>query len=347
MEKAAKDEATGIGETPEAPPSAQMIQLLGGFQFSQALYVIAKLDVASRLDGGAMAIDELAAACGARPELLRRLIRSLAPLGVFHRPDEDTVETTPLGATLSTRRPDSVRDIALYYMETHYLPFSELLHTARTGEPAARRYLGRPFFDWVVATPGMAGLQSRAMAGFTGGLRDRMFDGYRLPEGEVVADIGGADGTILARLLAGEPARRGILFDLPEIVPGARKKIDDLGMADRVEVVPGDFFDSVPAADVYVLAAVLHDWDDDSCLRILRSVRSAAAPGARIVVIEGVVPPGDVPHPTKMIDLTMLALTTGKERSATEYAELFAAAGFTLDRIVPTSQYSFIEARLT
>ena len=332
--------------TAQEQPSIQMIQLLGGFQISQALFAIAECDVASHLDDGPRDIDELAAECGVRADLLRRLVRSLAPLGVFHQPDENTVGTTPLGAALSTRHPDSVREIARYYKETHYLPFSELTHTVRTGETASQRYLGQPFFDWVVADPEISELQNRAMAGFTGGLRGRMFENYRLPGGDVVADIGGADGTVLARLLADDPERRGILFDLPGIVPSARDNLADLGVADRVEIVAGDFFESVPKADVYVMGFILHDWDDASCERILRSIRKAAAPGARVVLIEGVVPPGDGPHPTKMIDLTMLALTGGKERSATEYADLFRSAGFTLDRIVPTPQYSFIEATL-
>ncbi|MFF0042378.1 methyltransferase [Streptomyces mirabilis] len=279
--------------------------------------------------------------------MLNRLIRSLAPLGVFRQPTEDTVELTPLGATLSARRPGSLRDVALYWMETHYLPFSEILHTVRTGEPAAQRSFGKPFFDWIVAAPVRAELQNRGMAGLVGGMGDRMFDGYRLPAGEVVADIGGADGTILTRLLASEPARRGILFDLPEILPGARKTIEEAGTADRVDVVAGDFFESVPSADVYVPAAILHDWDDASCVRILESVGRTAAPGARLVVIKGVVPPDDEPHATKLIDLVMLALTTGRERGAAEWQRLFAGAGFVLDRIVPTPRdYSFIEARL-
>ncbi|MEU6553119.1 methyltransferase [Streptomyces sp. NPDC046915] len=347
MDKAEPQETVSADVPDGPPPSLHMVQLLAGFQFSQALYAIAKLDVASQLDDGARAIDELAANCGARPELLRRLIRSLAPLGVFRQPNEDTVELTPLGATLSARRPGSLRDVALYWMETHYLPFSEILHTVRTGEPAARHYFGKPFFDWIVADPDMAELQNRGMAGLVGGIRDRMFDDYRLPAGEVVADIGGADGTILSRLLAAEPARRGILFDLPEILPSARKKIEETGMADRVDVVAGDFFESVPSADVYVMAAILHDWDDASCVRILQSVKRAAAPGARLVVIEGVVPPGDEPHATKLIDLVMLALTTGKERGEAEWQQLLSTAGFALDRIVPTKEdYSFIEARL-
>ncbi|WP_413798442.1 methyltransferase [Streptomyces iranensis] len=347
MKKTQPQYMDGTEAPHEPPPSLQMLQFLAGFQISQALYVIAKLDVASQLDGGPKSVAELAARCGARPEMLRRIVRSLAPLGIFRQPSEDMVELTPLGATLSTQRPDSLREVALYWMETHYLPFSEILHTVRTGEPAAQHYFGKPFFDWIVADPHMAELQNRGMAGLVGGMRDRMFDGYRLPAGDVVADIGGADGTILSRLLASEPARRGILFDLPEILPSARKKIEEGGMAERVDVVAGDFFVSVPSADVYVMAAILHDWDDASCVRILESIKEAAAPGARLVVIEGVVPPGDEPHATKLIDLTMLALTTGKERDAAEWQQLFSTAGFVLDRIVPTADdYSFIEARL-
>ncbi|MFI5717940.1 methyltransferase [Nocardia sp. NPDC051750] len=348
MENTPVNESAGNGVAPETSSAPGMIQLLAGFQISQALYVVAQLDIATQLDDGPRTIDDLAATCGARPEVLRRLVRSLAPLGVFRGLDGDKVETTPLGATLSTRRPDSLRDIAMYWMETHYLPFSELLHTARTGETAAHQYLGQPFFDWVVATPGMPELQSRAMAGLTSGLRDRMFEEYRLPAGDVVADIGGADGTILARLLQADPTRRGILFDLPEVVQYAQKKIAELGMADRIDTVAGDFFESVPQADVYVMAAILHDWDDAACVRILNSIKSAAAPGARVVLIEGIVPPGDEPHATKLIDLTMLGVNTGKERSAAEFTELLASAGLTLDRIVPTpEQYSFIEAHFS
>ncbi len=347
MDSMSESEAGGSVAPQQPPVGAAMIQLLGGFQISQALYAVAALDIATQLDNGPRTIDELAATCGARPELVRRLVRSLAPLGVFHDLGDDTVETTPLGATLSAERPGSVRDIALYWMETHYHPFGELLHTVRTGETAAQRYLGQHFFDWIVATPGMAELQNRAMAAITSGLRDRMFDGYHLPAGDVVADIGGADGTILARLLESEPTRRGVLFDLPEVVPGAQKKIAEAGLTDRIAVVSGDFFESVPQADVYVLAAVLHDWDDESCVRILHSIKNAATSGARLVVIEGVVPAGDEPHATKLIDLIMLAINGGKERSATEFAALLASAGFTLDRIVPTAdQYSFLEAHL-
>lgn len=152
---------------------------------------------------------------------------------------------------------------------------------------------------------------------------------------------------MLARLLENEPVRRGIVFDLPEVVPDAQRHIELQALTDRVEVVAGDFFASVPRADVYVLSYILHDWDDDKCRRILGSIEAAAEPGARLVVVEGIVLAGDEPHLTKAIDLVMLAMMGGKERSADEFEQLLSSAGFTLDRIVATpSPFSFIEATL-
>jgi hypothetical protein len=329
------------------PPAMQMIQLLGGFQLAQALYVVAKLDIATQLDDGPKTVADLAASSGAQPEPLGRLIRTLAPIGVFRHLPDGKVETTPLGATLSAHRADSVRAPALFWMETHYLPFSDLLHNVRTGETAATHYFGEPFFDWLVKDAERAELLSSAMANVTGSLRDGMLEGYRLPAGAVVADIGGASGSVLVRLLENEPDRRGIVFDMPEVVPDAQRYVEQQGLTDRVDVVAGDFFESVPPADVYVLSYILHDWDDDSCRRILGSIKTAAKPGARLVVVEGVVPAGDEPHFTKSMDLVMLAMHGGKERNADEFEQLLSSAGFALDRVVPTpTPFSLIEATL-
>ncbi|HEY4017746.1 MAG TPA: methyltransferase [Pseudonocardiaceae bacterium] len=330
----------------EVPEPMQMIQMLGAFQISQALYVVAKLGLATALADGPRSIEDLAAATGATPDAAERIIRTLAPLGLF-RTDGERIEATSLGLTLAEGHPGSVRDVALWWMETHYAPFGELLHTAVTGENAATAHYGKPFLEWVTNTPEAAGLLTGGMASVTQSLRAAMFDDYSLPDGNLVADIGGADGSVLCQLLAGEPDRRGIVFDRPGVVPLARTSLTDHGLASRVDVQPGDFFESVPQADIYILSYILHDWDDESCLRLLRTIGNAAAHGARLVIIEAVIPTGDTPHFAKMTDLTMLAMTTGRERTAAEYQTLLAAAGYTLDRILPSpTPFSFIEATL-
>lgn len=332
---------------PAPPPTARMIELMAGFQLSQALYAVAKLDVPTLLaEDGPLPVSALADRAGAHPGALHRLIRSLTPLGVF-RGEGDLIHVTELGATLSRNHPSSMYDVLCYWMETHYGPFGELLTTARTGTPGADAHLGESFFDWITADTDRAELQNRAMAGMSSSVRAGVFDDYVLPAGEVVADIGGASGNVLTELLELNPDRRGIVLDLPAIVPGAHENLARVGMADRVEVVAGDFFTSVPTADVYLLSYVLHDWDDESCLRILRSVAAAADTGARLLLLESVVPADELPHLSKLTDLTMLGITTGQERSADEYRALLDRAGFTLDRTVSTSSpYSIVEATL-
>lgn len=325
-------------------PSAVMTQMAAGFQVSQALYVIAKLDIATQLDDGPLTVHELATRTGAHQPALRRLIRTLAPLGIFTTSD-GTTSTTPLGAVLSRNHPESVHGLIRFWMETHYLPFSTLLHTVRTGEVGTTKYLGKPFFDWITDDPQRAELMSQAMADITAGLRTGMFDHYQLPAGDLVADIGGGDGSILRTLLKNRPERRGIVFDLPAIIPTADASITRDGLTDRIQTMSGDFLDKVPTADIYLLGFILHDWDDHTCARILGTIHAAAQPGARLLIIEGVVPTGDEPHLIKLIDLTMLGLLPGRERDAHEYQDLLATNGFILDRIVDTATpLSIIEA---
>lgn len=337
-----------VGEQPAPVSNAvRMIQMLAGFQVSQALYVVAKLGIATALLAGPRSIEELAVTTQADSDALRRLVRLLATLGVFRRTDEDTVEITELGATLAEGPPDSVRAFACYWMQTHYAPFGESLSAARTGEQVTTRYYGIPYFDWIFADPQRVEMLNGAMANIFNAVRAGMFDSYQLPPGDTVADIGGSDGTLLSRLLAGDVNRRGIVFDRPEVVPAARKVLAGNGLADRIDVIGGDFFDSVPTADIYVLSSILHDWDDASCTRILRTIAKPASPGARVVLIESVLPPGDAPHFAKTLDVIMLVAHGGRERTPAEFEALLATGGFTLERIVPTvTPFSFIEASL-
>jgi DNA-binding Lrp family transcriptional regulator len=329
----------------ELPPSLLMMQMLAGFQVSQALYTVAELDVAGLLLERPRPIGELADAAGADPDALRRIVRFLETVGVF-RVQGGVVEVAELGATLAEGAPGSVRGLARYWMETHYASFGDLLHTLRTGEPAATHHLGKPFFDWIAENPRLAELQNAGMA--TGGAavqRDAALAGYRLPPGHVVADLGGSDGHNLSQLLAAEPDREGIVFDLPEVVAGAHPVLAAAGLTDRVRVVEGDFFMSVPAADVYVMSTVLHDWNDEKCLRILGNITKIAPAGTRLVLLEMVIPEDASPHPAKAIDLVMLAMLDGRERTAEEWRELLWTGGFSLDRVVESpSPFSIIEA---
>lgn len=330
-----------------APSTAAMMQLMTGFQISQAIYVVAKLGVATILEqDGPKTVAELATRTEAAPEALARIVRTLAPLGVFSTEGE-LVSITPIGATLSETHSQSLHAFARLWMETHYLPFSELIHTVRSGEPACNKYFGEPLFEWLARDSEREALFSQAMANLTSTLRTGMFDDYQLPPGRVVADIGGSNGSVLIELLHrdGDPTRRGIVFDRPTVISNAESSVAAAGLTDRVERIGGDFFTAVPKADIYVLGFILHDWSDEESRRILAAIASAADKGARVLLIEGVVPPGDEPHFIKALDLTMLGMLTGKERSEYEYRELLATAGFTLDRVVATaSPFSILEA---
>lgn len=187
------------------------------------------------------------------------------------------------------------------------------------------------------------------MASMTDSVQGDVFAGYRLPDGDLVADIGGADGSVLTRLIRDEPARRGIVFDLPEVVSAAATRVSEAAVVGRISLVGGDFFDGVPAADVYVLSTVLHDWDDASCGVLLGRIVAAARPGARLVLVETIMPVTNEPHFSKQSDLTMLGMVRGRERTLAEFTDVLAAAGFVVDRLVPTpptSPYGIVEATL-
>jgi hypothetical protein len=332
-----------------ADHTTTMQQMLTGYELSQALFAIAATEVPTVLDrAGKLSLDELAQRTKTNPAALARLVRSLVAHGVF-RLDAGQVSLTDLGATLSADHPRSLRGIAIGAKNLHYLPFSELEHTLRTGQPAATKYYGMPYFDWITADPARASLFRDAMGTFMATLRQGMLDGYRLPTGDVIADVGGGNGHVLIGLLTapGAEHRRGILLDLPETVDSARAVLTATGLTDRIDLIGGDFFQTVPAADIYLLGWVLHDWDDADARRILTAIAGAAQPGARLLIFESVMPDGDEPHPSKAMDVTMLAILGGQERTEEEYRALLDSTGFHLDKVVPTpSPFAVLEATL-
>jgi O-methyltransferase domain/Dimerisation domain len=315
----------------EPPPPVRMVELLGGFRISQALYAAAALGVADQLVAGPAPVKALAERVGAHAPSLHRLLRTLASVGVFTEPQPGVFALTPLGQTLTSSQPGSMRDLAIMWMETHYAPFAELIHAVRTGRPAAEQLYGEPFFAWLSHHPEQASRFSGAMANLTsGGFKTAAIASLPLGGTRTIVDVGGADGTVLATILAGHPHMRGVLFDLPHVITDAPRTLARHGVDDRVDCVGGDFFESVPAgADAYLVSVVLHNWPDQQAQRILANIAAAGGSGGRLLMIEFVVPPGDTPHLSKMSDLNMLAMLDGKERTETEWRELLTAADFT------------------
>src|SRR5690242_13296906 len=231
-------------------------------------------------DGQRPPAEVLAERTGAHAPSLYRLLRTLASVGVFTEPEPGVFALTPLGQTLTSGQPGSMRDVIIMFMETHYAPFGELIHTIRTGQPAAERYYGEPSFTWLSHHPDQASRFTGAMANLTGGFKTAAIASLPLDGTRTIVDVGGADGSVLAAILAAHSQMRGVLCAPPHVVTAAPQTLATQGVADRAECVGGDFFESVPAdGEVYLLSLVLHDWPDPQAQRILANI-AAVGPGA-------------------------------------------------------------------
>lgn len=331
--------AGGSATPPTEPPRTTLTRLLMGQVASQALYVAAKLGVADLLAGGPRPVDELAEAVGADAGALARLLRALAGFGIFAEVTPGSFGLTSLGDCLRDDRPDSARPAAILYGEEYRWGIDELMRSVRTGAPAFEHVGGAPFFAYLEHHSDVAARFDRNMSGRHEARNAAVVAAY--DDFEVIAtlvDVGGGEGALLLSILAAHPALRGVLFDLPPVIERVRRHAPDPALDGRLELAEGDAFAAVPAgADGYVLATVLHDWDDERALAILRAVRRAILPNGRLLLVEEVLPPGDAPSPARLLDLLMLALIGGQERTEEEFRTLLAAAGFTLARIVPTA----------
>jgi hypothetical protein len=326
-------------------PRQELLQMIVGSWTSQAIYVAAKLRLADHLKDGPRAAEELAAAIGVAPRPLYRVLRALAGVGVFSQQADGRFRLNPRAEPLREGVPDSLAAFAVMLGEEHYHCWGDLLETVRTGAPAFDRLYGRPLFAYLGEHPEQARIFDAAMSGYHGRATRAMLDAYDLSGVATLADVGGGLGTNLALILVRYPAMRGVLFDLPHVVERARPRLEAAGVAGRCAVKGGDFFKEAPGgADAYLLSYILHDWDDAKAGLILDNLRRAMPAGARLVVVEYVLPAGDEPSFGKLNDLNMMVMPGGLERTEAEYRQLFAAHGFRLNRVVPTSgEVSVIE----
>lgn len=322
-------------ETPSPPQ--QISRMLNAYWISQALYVAAKLGLADLLKDGSRTAADLATATQTRPRPLYRLMRALASVGVFAEDDRQRFSLTPLAECLRSDVPGSQRSMAITTGDLFYLAWGELLYGVQTGQTAFDKVYGQPVFDYLSQNPAQARLFDETMVGVHGRETAAILDAYDFSGVKVLADIGGGNGSVITAILHKYPEMKGILFDLPGVVERARANIEMAGLVDRCQVIGGNFFESVPSgADAHLLRHIIHDWDDEKATTLLRNVHRAMGAGGELLVVESVIPPGNGASFGKLLDLAMLVIPGGEERTEDEYRKLYEAAGFRLTRIVAT-----------
>lgn len=327
-----------VSESP-VPPQRTILDFLNGNRVVQALYVAAKLGLADLLASGPRTVEDLAATTGAQADRLYRVLRAVASLGVFEETGARQFALTPLADALRTDHPESMRAFVIFRGEESYRAWSALLHGVMTGETPFNHVFGMGHFDYLAQHPEASAIFDQVMTGGSKRAAAAIAGGYDFGPARVVVDVGGGQGTVIAAVLRAHPHVRGILFDQPHVVAGAAAVLASAGVADRCATASGDFFAAVPpGGDLYLLRRIIHDWDDEHATTILRRCAEALAPGGKVLVVEGLIPPGNDPSPTKFLDVMMLVMNGGRERTAEEYHRLFRAAGLRPGRVLPLAE---------
>jgi hypothetical protein len=334
----------------DMPPSVAMLRMIACFWISRAIYIAARLGVADLLKDGPRHSEELAQAAGMHARSFYRVLRALASVGVFAEDEQGRFALTPLAATLRTDVPGSLRAFAISLLdEDHYAAWGEVMHSLKTGEVAFDHCFGMDVWQYRAGHPEAGGIFDEAMRSFSSVVNAAVVESYDFSSIGRIVDIGGGDGSLITSILQANPSVQGVLFELPHVIAGARWCIERAELTERCAVVAGDFFSSVPAGgDAYILKWVIHDWDDERGAALLRNCRQAMAEDGRLLLVEAVIPMDNSPSFHKFMDLNMLVMTGGRERTEVEYRTLLEAAGFRLTRIVPTpSEMMVIEAAPT
>lgn len=329
----------------EIPPPIQMLQIISGFWVARCVYVVAKLAIADLIKDESKTADELATATGTHGPSLFRVLRVLAAVGVITQDSGNRFGGTPLSQTLCAG-PGSIRAFAMTELgEEHYPAWGELLYSVRTGGIAFDKAFGEPVWEFFGKNAENAQIFNDAMSGMTTLANEAMHAAYEFPGINTIIDVGGGHGGLITGILKRNPSMRGILFDAPQVIEGAKTSIQSSGVAERCALVSGDFFKSVPeGGDAIVMKWIIHDWNDEQSVAIMKNCHRALPENGKLILIEAVVPETSEPHFSKFIDLNMLVITGGRERTEAEFRQLYEASGFRLTRIVPSeSPFSVIE----
>jgi hypothetical protein len=340
------DSAAETQPQAESPPAARLSEMIFGFMISQAISVAANLGIADLLRDGPKHVDELARRAGAHSGALYRLMRALASVGVFAEEGGRRFRLTPLAEPLRADAPASLRAFSMYMSARYHMNvWGELLYSVRHGTPAFDHLNGSGVFEYFQKNPADAEIFNNAMTSLSSSVAEPIVNAYDFSRISKLVDVGGGHGYLLCSVLKRYPEMSGILYDAQSVTNGAASLVRAQGLEGRCELLSGDFFQSVPdGADAYMMKHIIHDWEDEKSARILGNCRRVINPKGRVLVIEMVVPEGNVPSPSKFLDLEMLLFLRSYERTEKEFRTLFRSAGFELTRVVPTeTPYSIIE----
>jgi hypothetical protein len=318
----------------------RMREMLYGTWVAQAIYAAARLDLADHVAAGRHEICELARATDADPRALYRLMRALASVGVFREEEPERFVSTPLADCLRSGADESVKDLALFYGGEMYRSYAEIVDSVRTGAPAFERVYGTSLWEHLDRTPAAGAMFRRAMGATSWREQLALPRTYDFGGIERLVDVGGGEGSMLAAILHERPALRGVLVDIPSGLDRTMRHFRDAGVADRCTLHAGSADDALPAGDGYLLSCLLHAMDDDVAVRVLGRVRDAIAPAGRVVIVERIVGPRNEPGLSKLLDLSMLVVPGGRERTECEWRELLCRSGFELRRVIPLPYFS-------
>jgi len=308
----------------------------------QSIHVVARLRIADLLEADPQTADALADTAQVHSPSLKRILRALTTLGIFSEDADGCFRNTDLSRTLREDHPESIRAWALL-LGAHFVwrPAGDLYESVRTGTPGFRRLYDQRFFEWTKTHPEDGAIFNAAMTSGSERRLPALLAAYDFSRFERIVDVGGGHGALLAGMLGASPKTRGVLFDLPNVVSGA-EALGAPDIAERCEILAGDFFESVPAdGDAYILSRVIHDWGDDDALKILGNCRRAIRADGRLLLVEGVSKPPNEPDPNKFLDVWFIG-GGGHERTEIEYRALLRHGGFELFDVVPTGGSSAI-----
>ena len=331
--------------TTKSSSSMEMLQMISGIWLSQLIYAAAKLGIADLLKDGPKSIEELANSTGTHAHSLYRALRALASHGIFKEVESKRFDLTPLAETLQSGVPGSMRYMSIHVSEEYYFyPFGKILYTLQTGESAFDHFHGMGLFEYLAQHPDTGKEFDEAMTDYVLQMHRSFADAYDFSGVKKVVDVGGGHGTLIKSILKANPTLTGILFDRPSVIEGSRKSIEAAGLAERCEVVDGNFFESVPSGgDIYILSSIIHGWNDEDSAKILRNCHRAMMDNGKLLLGDVVIPTDNEPFFGKMQDINlMIASDSGRERTKEEFEKLYEMSGFKLTRIIPTQSLGSI-----